>query len=123
MIRGYQLSIPRQAPANTKRDQRRHRQPGCGPGLAARWPDANWAVATGRVNDLVVIDIDPRHGGYDSLEEYELNRPEGPLPETLRSSTGGGGRHMFYLYPPDVIVKGDNPAAAVVTCSTCTRPT
>ena len=34
VFRGYQLSIPRQAPANTKRDQRRHRQPGCGPGLA-----------------------------------------------------------------------------------------
>lgn len=28
-----------------------------------------------------------RNGGYSSIEEYEENRPDGPLPDTLRSST------------------------------------
>jgi hypothetical protein len=74
----------------------------------ARFPFANWAVVTGRANGVVVIDIDPRHGGYTSIQEYEENRPDGPLPETLRASTGGGGRHLFYLYPPDATIKGDN---------------
>lgn len=74
----------------------------------ARWPWCNWALATGRANGVVVIDIDPRNGGFDSIEEYEQNRQDGPLPETLRSSTGGGGRHLFYAYPPDATIKGDN---------------
>jgi hypothetical protein len=74
----------------------------------SRWPDANWAVATGHVNGFIVIDIDPRHNGFTSMNQYEENRPDGPLPVTLRSSTGGGGRHLFYLYPPDATIKGDN---------------
>jgi hypothetical protein len=73
----------------------------------ARWPDANWAVATGHVNGFIVIDIDPRHNGFTSINKYEENRPDGPLPVTLRSSTGGGGRHLYYLYPPDVKIKND----------------
>jgi putative DNA primase/helicase len=73
----------------------------------ARWPWANWAVATGRINDLVVIDIDPRNGGYQSVEEYEILRPDGPLPYTLQSITGGGGKHLFYAYPPNIEIKSN----------------
>ena len=32
-----------------------------------QWPDANVGVATG--GGLVVVDIDPRHGGDDGLDE------------------------------------------------------
>lgn len=57
-----------------------------------------------------MIDIDLRHGGYTSIQEYEENRPDGPLPRTLPSSTGGGGRHLFYRYPDDgAPVPGRNP--------------
>jgi hypothetical protein len=73
-----------------------------------RWPDANWAVATGHVNGFIVIDIDPRHDGFTSINRYEENRPDGPLPLTLQSVTGGGGKHLFYLYPPDATIRGDN---------------
>jgi len=73
-----------------------------------RWPDANWAVATGHVNGFIVIDIDPRHDGFTSINRYEENNPNGPLPVTLQSVTGGGGKHLFYLYPPDVTIKKDN---------------
>jgi Bifunctional DNA primase/polymerase, N-terminal len=41
----------------------------------ARWPDANWAVATGR--GIIVIDIDPRHNGFTSMHQYEEDRPNG----------------------------------------------
>ena len=29
-----------------------------------RWPRANVAVITGRISDLVVVDVDPAHGGW-----------------------------------------------------------
>lgn len=53
----------------------------------AQWPDANVGVATG--NGLVVIDIDPRHNGDESLAALE------PFPETPRVLTGGGGQHIY----------------------------
>jgi hypothetical protein len=58
----------------------------------ARWPDANVGIVTG--NGLVVLDVDPRHGGDTSLAELE--RAHGPLPDTVRALTGGDGTH-FYL--------------------------
>ena len=64
-----------------------------------RWPDSNWAVACGQVSGLLVIDIDPRKNGFDSIEHLEQNRQDGPLPTTLTSRTGGGGRHLFYASP------------------------
>ena len=57
---------------------------------------------------MIVLDLDPRHGGYNSLEDYEINRPDGPLPQTLKASTGGGGKHLFFWYPPDITIKNDN---------------
>jgi hypothetical protein len=49
---------------------------------------------------MVVLDVDPRHGGLDSLAELE--RGYGPLPETLTtiSGRGDGGMHLFYRRPP-----------------------
>ena len=64
-----------------------------------RWPDSNWAVACGQVSGLLVIDIDPRKNGFGSIEQLEQNRQDGPLPTTLTSRTGGGGRHLFYAAP------------------------
>jgi putative DNA primase/helicase len=49
-----------------------------------RWPDALVAVCTG--NGLVVVDVDPRHGGeWDD----ELGR-------TLTATTPGGGWHHWF---------------------------
>jgi Bifunctional DNA primase/polymerase, N-terminal len=55
----------------------------------------------GRVPDpMVVIDVDPRHGGLDTVAE--LQRRHGLLPETLMtiSGRGDGGCHLFYRRPP-----------------------
>jgi putative DNA primase/helicase len=57
------------------------------------WPDANVAIRTGAVSKLAVLDVDPRHGGVDSL------RALGPLPETALSETGGGGYHIAFSHP------------------------
>ncbi|GBD41098.1 hypothetical protein HRbin39_00476 [bacterium HR39] len=63
----------------------------------ARWPGAGVGVVTGAVSDLVVLDVDRRHGGEDSLEALE--RRFGPLPETVEVETGGGGRHFWFRHP------------------------
>ena len=60
----------------------------------ARWPDANVGIVTGAVSQLVVIDVDAQHSGLESLAELE--RENGPLPETVEALTGGGGRHLYF---------------------------
>ena len=62
-----------------------------------RWPDANIGIVTGEISNLVVIDVDPKHGGEYSLER--LQRRFGSLPPTVESETGGGGRHFYFAHP------------------------
>ncbi len=66
-------------------------------GWFMRWPNANLCVVTGVVSGLVVLDVDPRHGGEDSLETLESRH--GTLPETIEAGTGGGGRHLYFSHP------------------------
>ena len=63
----------------------------------SRSPDYNVAIVTGALSGLVVVDVDPRHGGKESLRELE--REHGALPETIESVTGGGGRHLYFSHP------------------------
>jgi hypothetical protein len=65
------------------------------------WPDAGIGVVTGAISDLVVIDVDLRHGGEVGLEELE--REHGQLPTTVECRTGGGGRHLYFVHPGGVI--------------------
>jgi hypothetical protein len=62
-----------------------------------RWPDANIGIVTGAVSNLVVLDIDPNHGGDVSLERLEQRFA--PLPATIAAATGGGGRHLYFAHP------------------------
>jgi hypothetical protein len=59
-------------------------------------PDANIGLATGA---LVVIDIDPRHGGDRALAAIEAKYCK--LPATWRVATGGGGQHIYFRAAPD----------------------
>lgn len=61
----------------------------------ARYPDANWAITTGP-SGIIVVDVDPRNGGDDSLAA--LTREYGDLPDTLTqySGRGDGGRHLIF---------------------------
>lgn len=65
-----------------------------------RWPDANVAVLTGAISGVVVLDVDPRHGGDDSLADL------GALPDTLTGLTGGGGQHLWWEHPGTPIPNG-----------------
>jgi putative DNA primase/helicase len=73
-------------------------------------------VATGQVSGFFVLDIDPRHGGDDSLAALE--KQYGALPMTVIQQTGGGGRHILFAIPaapvrnavgiaPGIDVRGD----------------
>jgi P4 family phage/plasmid primase-like protien len=68
----------------------------------ARWPDSNYAIATGMESRLLVLvlDIDPRHGGDTELARLEA--AHGALPATFTVLTGGGGRHLYYRRPASV---------------------
>lgn len=70
-------------------------------GWFAAWPAANVGIVTGAVSGLVVLDIDPKHGGDESLAALE--RRHGPLPETLVARTGGGGQHRYFAHPGGVV--------------------
>lgn len=62
-----------------------------------RWPKANLAVVTGDISGIVVVDIDPKYEGAESLADMETRH--GVLPETVESLTGGGGRHIYFAHP------------------------
>jgi hypothetical protein len=60
---------------------------------AEQHPGCNWG---GRPPEgVIVLDVDPRNGGYDSLTELESRH--GPLPATLTALTGGGGMHFWFV--------------------------
>jgi putative DNA primase/helicase len=70
--------------------------------IAAWWnaqPNWNIAIAAGEKTGLIVIDIDPRHGGLEQMAAWVA--ANGELPRTIVQETGGAGYHYLYLYPVD----------------------
>jgi hypothetical protein len=57
------------------------------------WPNANIGIATGAASCVAVLDIDPRHGGTESLLALKSRVS---LPRTATVFTGGGGRHLYF---------------------------
>jgi hypothetical protein len=57
-----------------------------------RWPTAGAAVLTG-LSRLLVVDVDPRHGGHHALARLVADRPLPPT-RVVRSRSGGG--HLYY---------------------------
>ncbi|HUK09395.1 MAG TPA: bifunctional DNA primase/polymerase [Stellaceae bacterium] len=60
-----------------------------------RYPDANVGIATGAASGIFVLDIDPRHGGKDTL--FALEKEHGDLPRTLTARTGEGW-HLYFQH-------------------------
>jgi hypothetical protein len=63
------------------------------------WQDANLAVVAGRTSGHVVLDVDARNGGLDSLAA--LQEQFGRLPPTQKVLTGDGW-HLLFRYPAGV---------------------
>lgn len=70
-------------------------------GWGESWPHANIGAITGKGSGFLVLDIDPRNGGEKSFSD--LQKRHGTLPPTVQSSTGGGGRHLFFRCPEKLI--------------------
>lgn len=78
-------------------------------------PHANVAIATGEASGLVIVDVDRKHGGLDTLRQLE--EAYGPL-GTYKVRTGSGGLHFYFRHPgvpirnkaglfPGVDIRGD----------------
>lgn len=69
-----------------------------------RWwqthPQANIGLPAG-ANGLAVLDVDPRHGGDESMEKLTIACAElgAPLPATPAQITGSGGAHYVFAAP------------------------
>jgi hypothetical protein len=65
-----------------------------------RWssenPNANIGIPTGEPSGWLVLDVDPRNGGNETLAR--LVEKHGPLPKTAMQSTGGGGVHYLFRH-------------------------
>lgn len=59
----------------------------------ARHPDAGIGIAV-RKSGWVVVDIDPRNGGIDTVDQLEAQY--GPLKSDVLAFTGGGGEHRVF---------------------------
>lgn len=78
---------------------------------------ANIGVATGHVSGILVVDVDPRHGGDEGLAQIE--KEFGSFDDVPCVLTGGGGKHFYFRMPdkkircsagmvaPGVDIKGD----------------
>lgn len=55
-----------------------------------RWPNANIAIITGKISGMVVIDIDDMSVYKSVFKRANTGRV---------STTGSGGKHLFYQYP------------------------
>ena len=68
-----------------------------------KWPDANVGIACS-ASGLLVIDVDQHANGADGAATLAaLERQHGPLPETWRVLTGGGGLHLYFRFPGDTV--------------------
>ncbi|UCE87186.1 MAG: bifunctional DNA primase/polymerase [Deltaproteobacteria bacterium] len=66
-------------------------------GWFGRRREVSPGIVTGAVSGLVVVDVDPRHGGTESLARLEARHE--PLPPSVEARTGGGGRHLYFAHP------------------------
>jgi hypothetical protein len=62
-----------------------------------KYPDYGVSIVAGVVSNIVWLDVDPRHGGDETLADLE--HEHGRLPDTVESLTGGGGRHIGFKMP------------------------
>lgn len=58
-----------------------------------KYPHCNWAIATGRASNLIIVDVDLNKNGADSLKHLKM-----PITHTVLS---GNGYHYYFRLPPE----------------------
>ncbi len=94
----------------------KHAIPGCSQKDATTDPDIidkwiikteklcpNIGILTGTASGLIVLDIDVRHDGDESLRLIQESK--GALPITLVAKTGGGGEHYYFKHPGNLFIR------------------
>ena len=72
----------------------------------ATYPDAMLAFPTGEVSGFFVLDIDTHHEDADGFASLQaLEGEHGTLPDTYQVDTPSGGRHLYFRYPDNRIIK------------------
>jgi hypothetical protein len=79
-------------------------------------PRANIGVACGPSSGIVVIDIDPRNAGHESLAR--LAAKGRVLPGGPRARTGNGGAHHFFRFDPRIANSKNKLGAGIDVKST-----
>jgi len=69
----------------------------------SQYPEANIAVYL-EPSELCAVDIDPRNGGIQTMEDIEA--AHGPLVSDLTQFTGGGGEHRVFHLPKHTVLPG-----------------
>lgn len=69
-------------------------------GWGKTFPHANVGIACGAESGIMVIDVDPRNGGFQSMQV--LATKGRIFPPCPISKTGNGGKHMLYRHDPKV---------------------
>jgi len=59
-----------------------------------------WGIPTGIVNDLLVLDVDVKSGGLETIKNFQL-------PDTMSQTTRSGGKHWLFRYPKDGKIYGN----------------
>ncbi len=62
-----------------------------------QWPNMNVGIVTGKISDLIVVDLD--------TYKWEIDRSQFELPKTFSVRSGWGGVHYYYSYPDGETVK------------------
>lgn len=60
-------------------------------------PHANVGIRTGVISGFFVLDVDPKAGGFQSLQKLQADI--GVLPETYVVKTPSGGYHFYFTVP------------------------
>ena len=60
------------------------------------YPMCNIGIRCGVTSGITVIDIDPRHGGFETVEKLALRKQT--FPDTAEARSCRDGRHLYYAY-------------------------
>lgn len=74
------------------------------------WSGKSGFNIAGRTDHLLVIDVDPKKGGAEGLQELAIL---GDMPKTAGTITHSGGFHLMYALPPGVRVSNSAEKLAI----------
>lgn len=66
----------------------------------SKYSDANIGISTGKKSGWLVLDVDTKYQGDESLEVLEMLYDD--LPATVTAITGSGGKHIIFKYPKEM---------------------